>query len=75
MLKEIAVQTFSGQGLIIIQMALIALAGFLFRYIAIAAQQPQIANMIGAATVFTCISMVAATAFHALNAVLNAVGF
>ena len=71
-----ALSTFGtgGPGMVIIQMMLIAVVGWLFGYIAQAVGQGQIAGMIKITTVFSCIGLVAGTAFKAITTVAEFLG-
>ena len=71
-----ALSTFGqgGPGLVIVQMMLIACVGWLSGYIAQAVGQGQIAGMIKITTVFSCISIVAGTAFKAITTVAEFLG-
>ena len=71
-----ALSTFGqgGPGLVIVQMMLIACVGWLSGYIAQAVGQGQIAGMIKITTVFSCISLVAGTAFKAITTVAEFLG-
>ena len=75
-MAKAALSTFGqgGPGLAIIQMMLIAVVGWLFGYIAQAVGQGQIAGMIKITTVFSCISIVAGTAFKAITTVAEFLG-
>jgi len=64
----------SGPGLVIVQLLLIACVGWLSGYIAQAVGQNQIASMIKITTVFSCISLVAGTAYKAINTVAKFLG-
>ena len=64
----------SGPGLVIVQLLLIACVGWLSGYIAQAVGQSQIASMIKITTVFSCISLVAGTAYKAINTVAKFLG-
>lgn len=54
-------------GLVIIQLMLIAVVGWLAGYIASAVGKGQIAGMIHIATVFTCITLVAGVAINCIS--------
>lgn len=71
-----ALSTFGpgGPGMMIIQLMLIAVVGWLAGYIAQAAGKGQIAGMIHVATVFSCIAIVAGVALNAINAVASFLG-
>ncbi|ACV64434.1 hypothetical protein Dtox_3726 [Desulfofarcimen acetoxidans DSM 771] len=71
-----ALSTFGqgGPGIVIVQMMLIACVGWLSGYIAQAVGQGQIAGMIKITTVFSCIGLVAGTAFKAITTVANFLG-
>ncbi len=73
---QAALSTFGpgGPGMMIIQLMLIAVVGWLAGYVAQAAGKGQIAGMIHVATVFSCISIVAAVAMKAINAIGNFLG-
>lgn len=75
-LGELGGATFGigGAGFVIVQLMLIALVGWLCRYVAQAAGQGQIGGMIGVTTVFLCISIVASTAHKALSEILRFMG-
>jgi len=74
--KRIALETFGygGAGVVLIQLMIVAISGWLLAYLATAAQQGQIAGMIKVATTFICISLIAGTAFKAIGAVATAMG-
>ncbi|MEW8957831.1 MAG: hypothetical protein AB2448_01775 [Moorella sp. (in: firmicutes)] len=76
-MQEIARQTFAGggPGLVIVQLMLVAVVGWLAGYIAQAAGKGQIAGMIHVATIFTCISLVANTVIKAITTVAKIMGF
>lgn len=75
-ITNIAAQTFGpgGPGVVIISLLLIALIGWLAGYIAQAVGKGQIAGMIHIVTVFSCITIVANTAWGALSALGHFMG-
>lgn len=75
-LNQIAASTFGtgGVGVVLIQLMLCAVVGWLLTYIASAVGQGQIAGMIRIATVFICISLVADTAWKAIKVVAAMAG-
>lgn len=70
-LTTIAQSTFGpgGPGVVIAQLMLIAVVGWLCGYIAQAAGKGQIAGMIHVASTFSCIAIIAGVALNAINAV------
>lgn len=75
-MTEIARQTFGagGVGMAIVQLMLLSIVGWLCGYLARAAGKGQVASMIDAATVFTCIILVVSVAFRAVAAVASQIG-
>ena len=75
-MKAITAATFGlgGPGTVIIQLLLMALVGYLAAYLAAACGQGQIAGMIKVVTVFSCLSVVAATLYKALDTFAKFVG-
>lgn len=72
----VAAATFgpTGFGFVIVQLMMVAVVGFLAIFIAQAANQGQLANMIKVVSVFSCIGVVAQTAWKAINEVLRFIG-
>jgi len=70
-ITEIAKTTFGpgGPGVVIAELMLIAVVGWLCSYIARAVGKGQIADMINIAAVFSCIAVIAGVAWNAINAV------
>ena len=74
-LASIASDTFSqGEGAVLIRLMLLAVVGFLLAYIADAAGQGRIGGMIRVTTIFACISLMAGTAWRAVQAVAEVAG-
>lgn len=71
--KRIALETVGngGAGVVLIQLMIIAISGWLLGYLATAAQQGQFAGMIRVATIFICIALVAGTAFRYLRKIFS----
>ena len=76
-LSDLAGSTFGtgGPAAVIVQLMLVGVVGWLLNYIVSAAGQGQIAGMIKVTTVFVCISLVAKTAWGAIQTVAAIAGF
>ncbi|WP_028308757.1 hypothetical protein [Desulfitibacter alkalitolerans] len=72
---EIGKAVFSGPGAVIIQMAFVAIASYVFSAIAGALGKGQIAKFINTAAVFVCLGLVVVTIGKALVDVGKVLGF
>ena len=74
---QLAVGTFGigGPGAVLVQLMLIGIVGWLLSYLTLAAGQGQISGMIKVVTIFTCIGMVAKSAWGAIKTVAAIAGY